>query len=125
MQEKEIVDTIRIFKNVEGSAANMQRKTTKTFVRKEVYTKIGITLFSILCLACYSQALHKKEQICEALQAQIQDLEKNKELYLSQQEDLLLQIHSQEDPAWIEMVLKKRLGVVPEGQMKVYFKKAE
>ncbi len=39
------------------------------------------------------------------------------------QEDLLLQIASQSDPAWIEMVLMRELGVVPEGFLKVHFKK--
>jgi hypothetical protein len=38
-------------------------------------------------------------------------------------EDLELRIASQNDPAWIEMVLVRDLGVVPEGFLKVHFKK--
>lgn len=36
-------------------------------------------------------------------------------------EDLALQIRSQQDPAWVEMVLLRELGVVPEGWLKVHF----
>jgi hypothetical protein len=35
---------------------------------------------------------------------------------------LLMQIHSQSDPAWIELTLMRVLGTVPENQTKVYFK---
>jgi len=38
-----------------------------------------------------------------------------------QHRELLEEIASQEDPAWIERVLIRRLGVVPEGQTKVVF----
>ena len=44
-----------------------------------------------------------------------------KELCGTIQEDLLLQINSQSDPAWVELVLMKVLGLVPEGKKKVYF----
>lgn len=37
------------------------------------------------------------------------------------QEDLLLQINSQSDPAWVELILMKGLGLVPEGQTKAVF----
>ncbi len=50
-------------------------------------------------------------------------LERAREEASLQKEELLLQINSQRDPAWLEMVLKRNLGVVPEGQVKVYFKK--
>ena len=38
-------------------------------------------------------------------------------------EELLLRIDSQNDPRWIEMVLMQKLGLVPEGQLKVLFQK--
>ena len=37
------------------------------------------------------------------------------------QEELRLQIASQSDPAWVELLIKKQLGMVPSGQTKVYF----
>ena len=45
-----------------------------------------------------------------------------KECELEKQQ-LQLKIASQTDPAWIEMILMRDLGVVPEGYLKVYFKK--
>lgn len=42
---------------------------------------------------------------------------------LQNKEDLQLRIASQNDPAWIEMVLIRELGVVPEGFLKVHFKR--
>ena len=39
------------------------------------------------------------------------------------QKYLTRQINSQSDPSWIEMVLKKELGMVPEDQIKIYFLK--
>jgi hypothetical protein len=66
--------------------------------------------------------MDKKSEACEELASKIEELEKLKRSCLEEREDLVLQISSQNDENWIEMVLKKRLGVVPEGQMKVYFK---
>ena len=44
-----------------------------------------------------------------------------KEIVMQERDELQLQVDSQDDPAWIEMLLKQKLGVVPEGQTKVYF----
>jgi hypothetical protein len=37
-------------------------------------------------------------------------------------DDLSMQIASQTDPAWVELVLLREMGVVPEGYLKVHFK---
>ncbi|MDE3047241.1 MAG: hypothetical protein KGI83_02705 [Verrucomicrobiota bacterium] len=50
-------------------------------------------------------------------------MENEKAQVLQIKEDLQLRIASQNDPAWIEMVLIRELGVVPEGFLKVHFKK--
>lgn len=82
-------------------------------------------LFWALCFTVYSQAMHKKTKTCLDLQCKLQDLEQIKQAAIEEREDLALQIYSQNDPDWVELVLKKKLGVVPEGQTKVYFKKDE
>ena len=51
------------------------------------------------------------------------DLLKKKKLALEKQKGLLRQINSQNDPAWIELMLMKEMGLVPEGQTKVFFTK--
>ncbi len=48
-------------------------------------------------------------------------LNTQKEELLVEHEDLVLQIQSQSDPAWIQLTLMKGLGLVPDGQMKIFF----
>lgn len=67
--------------------------------------------------------MQKKKEIFFQLDSKIKHLEHQRELATQKREDLTLQIESQSDPAWIEMLLMKKLGVVPEGQVKVYFER--
>ena len=69
--------------------------------------------------------MQKKGHIYAELKRRLQGLELEKQLVLQAREDFLLQIQSQSDPAWIQMTLMKGLGVVPEGQLKIYFKKED
>lgn len=90
----------------------------------EAFHRYGwLLLFGIVCFSFYSHGMRKKSKLCSELREKIVHLESLKSLVKSEQEHLALQIHSQSDPEWIELVLKQRLGVVPEGQMKVYFKR--
>lgn len=80
-----------------------------------------VILFSLLCLFLYDGAIKnraleeskllKKKQTVLDLQNRAQAM----------QESWLAQIESQEDPEWIELVLMQRLGLVPEGAIKVLF----
>jgi cell division protein FtsB len=69
----------------------------------------------------YVHAMNNKSHLYEEMTLQLADLTKKKEEALQTREELALQIQSQSDPAWVEMVLKRNLGMVREGQMKVYF----
>jgi hypothetical protein len=84
-----------------------------------------IFLFLGICYLFYSHGLQKKNLIYSELTNRCLALEQEKKLVLQHKEDLLLQINSQSDPAWIQLTLMKGLGVVPEGQLKVYFKKED
>jgi len=42
---------------------------------------------------------------------------------MEEKENLALRLSSQSDPAWIELVLLRQMGVVPEGFLKVHFKR--
>jgi len=77
------------------------------------------------CLALYSQGMQKKSLACIDLKNRIEKLHIERDLSYREQKDLQLQISSQNDPAWVELTLMKQLGVVPDGQRKVYFKKDE
>jgi len=84
------------------------------------YSWITVT-FAILAIGVLEQGLSKlyHEQI--KLEAQYEELLKQKKQALELQYQLTKQINSQSDPAWLELILKKTLGVVPEGQTKIYF----
>jgi hypothetical protein len=80
-----------------------------------------VIAFASLCGIVYLHAMRQKNVAYQEMAGRLQSLEKEKALAVVEQEDLLLQIQSQSDPAWVEMVLKRNLGLVPEGQTKVYF----
>jgi hypothetical protein len=80
-------------------------------------------VFSTLSIAFYFQAAHGRSTIFSDLNVRMQEMEKEKLVVSQEQDDLLLQLQSETDPAWVEMMLMKELGVVPEGWTKVQFTK--
>lgn len=84
-----------------------------------------VFLFLAVSSLFYFHGMHGKDLAYRELRNRLAALENDKALAMGQQEELKLQIKSQLDPAWIEMTLMKGLGMVPEGQVKVYFKKPE
>jgi hypothetical protein len=73
----------------------------------------------------YSHGVHKKRESLSELEQRLTALHHEKKTAIETQEELKKQVRSQEDPAWIELTLMKGLGLVPDGQRKVYFKKSE
>ena len=86
-----------------------------------LYPSWWVVLFVAVCSVVYLNAAGRKEEVIQSLDTQIQALHSEKASLVQNNEDLLLQINSQSDPAWIQLTLMKGLGLVPEGQMKVYF----
>lgn len=80
----------------------------------------------LFCIAIFAMYFHfsgaKKKEIFLAKTC-LQKMELQKKQALERKEDLQIQIVSQSDPAWVEMVLIDQLGVVPEGFLKVHFQK--
>lgn len=81
-----------------------------------------VILFLIACIYFYESALKKRDREYNKLYGQLQELQTFRDQARQEQKMLLWQINSQSDPAWIELTLMKVLGVVPEGQTKVYFR---
>lgn len=101
-------------------------KSYKLILRKNVFFQYGWVILCMLCCCCmYVHAMNKKKQVVGELQVQMYALQSEKQLLLEEKKDLKLQINSQKDPAWIELILMKGLGLVPEGQLKVYFTRDE
>jgi len=78
-------------------------------------------LLILLCYGFYLHGMHKKKYLLSALKSKESHLETQLSSAIERRKDLLLQIDSQSDPAWTEILLKKHLGMVPCGQTKVYF----
>lgn len=77
----------------------------------------------IICYMMYENGMRRRNAHYVKLEQQWLELKAEKSLALALQEDLLLQINSQSDPAWVELTLMKGLGLVPEGHSKIYFSK--
>lgn len=82
-----------------------------------------VLLFCSLNIFVFAHAIHGKKKEVQTILERIDSLEFEKDQSLGTREELQLRISSQNDPAWIEMVLMQELGVVPEGFMKVHFTK--
>jgi hypothetical protein len=80
-----------------------------------------VFLFIALSAAVFFHSVAKKNEVISSLDQHLSTLECEKTALLQVQEELLLQVNSQSDPAWIQLTLMKGLGLVPEGQSKVYF----
>lgn len=96
------------------------RKNLIGMARRWAFTFCFVTgAFVILELS-----LKQLESEGAMLEKQLVDLRLELKDAEAQKEYLTRQINSQSDPAWIEMVMKKELGLVPEGQVKIYFPKS-
>ncbi|MCH9613488.1 MAG: hypothetical protein SP1CHLAM54_04910 [Chlamydiia bacterium] len=80
-----------------------------------------VALFIFASCGFFSLASHKRQTALCALKSQVKMLETEKQLALKCQERLKHQAASQDDPEWIQMLLMKMLGMVPEGQIKIVF----
>ena len=90
-----------------------------------VYRYWWVFVFLLVVFVGYSHAIKKKDKQIQEIQMRIESLQDEKDYLTAQKEDLNLKLNSQSDPAWIEQVLMKEIGLVPEGQIKVHFSKQE
>ena len=79
-----------------------------------------IAVLGILYLL-YFQSVREKRGVIAQLDGRIEQLDEAKQSCLEKRDELLLKIGSFDDPAYVEMTLMKQVGVVPEGQTKVFF----
>lgn len=79
-----------------------------------------VIAFALLCGILYEQGLKQRHENFTRLSTHLQSLRKQKEEAIDIQEDLKARINSQNDPAWIELVLIRNLGLIPEGQQKIF-----
>jgi hypothetical protein len=82
-----------------------------------------VVVFCTVTSLVYFHALKEKKSAVRHLGLRLEKMEQEKWFAFQKREDLQLRIASQNDPAWIEMILMRDLGVVPEGFLKVHFQK--
>ena len=90
-----------------------------------VFKSVWVWALIFFGFAAFQHAGKKKEGEILSLQQKLAGLQQEKEFGVEDQEELKLCLCSKSDPAWIELVLMKNLGVVPEGQIKVHFTSEE
>lgn len=86
-----------------------------------LYNCWWVAFFALLCYVAYEQSLRLQAKQWVGLKEQVNILQAEIEAAIELQKELLAQVNSQQDPAWIELSLMKQLGLVPEGQKKVLF----
>lgn len=88
--------------------------------KSAVVEVVWFLCFLLICFSCYFYSIYKKSIIKKDLLERIAILDLEKREFLEKKEKLLLEIASQNDPEWIKLLFKRELGLVPEGQIKVY-----
>lgn len=92
-------------------------------VKDQLFGSWWVFFFALLCFICYEQGIKIRNEQYHAFSKQLQELQSEKQRVLALQAELSAQIQSQNDSEWIEFILMKELGVVPEGHKKIYFVK--
>jgi hypothetical protein len=82
-----------------------------------------VVSFCLLTASVYLHFINEKKNQIDQLSSRLSSMKSERTLASQERESLRLQIHSQSDPSWIEMILMRDLGVVPEGWIKVHFTK--
>ena len=77
--------------------------------------------FVFLSVILYERGMEERESLYRDLYAHLNQLRIEKNAALKLQTDFRQQLNSQSDPEWIERILIRELGLVPDGYQKIYF----
>lgn len=79
-------------------------------------------MFCLLAALFTSKGIKNRNAALSMLQHRLSEMQNEYLLAMQDKEDMMLQIASQDDPTWVELILLREMGVVPEGFLKVHFK---
>ncbi len=99
----------------------IKRKKRSVFHVINLHHNWWVFLFVFSALLTYIVAIKHRNLEIDLQKQKLQSLELAQKETIEKNDDLALKIASQKDPAWIELVLMKKLGVVPKGKQKVHF----
>lgn len=85
---------------------------------------VGGSLYSIL-FGYVRTGFKGKGRVASKINASAFKFANSEKKVLKERADLEMQITSQSDRAWIELLLMKKLGLVPEGYQKITFYEGE
>lgn len=112
---------------MKSNSYKSKRKSGEVFLFVRIKSLIRTSWWVIaFCLFTYmlnNQSFLLKQEKVKELEQQYLSLETKKQEAMLKKEQLLVHLESHSDPEFISLILKKKLGVVPEGQIKVHFKK--
>lgn len=80
-----------------------------------------VIAFALICFGLYEQGMTLTTHDFTRLQHQFNALQEEHKQLEEQNHLLKLRINSHSDPDWLELVLMRGMGLVPENQTKVYF----
>ena len=109
------------FTTTTTTTTNLSQYKITLFFEELTIRSWWVVLFIILCYAAYEQGVKTHKVYYNQLNKQFIYLKEKENTLLNKQKELQGQILSQTDPLWIEMTLIKELGLVPEGQTKIFF----
>jgi hypothetical protein len=113
---------IRARRDIFSSSWKPRRSAFSRFFEELFFRSWWVVSFFLMCHLLYeTTSSHWKEEF-SSLENQLLLLQKEKQYAIEEKEEMLRQIKSHNDHDWIEIILKKELGLVPEGQKKVFFK---
>lgn len=101
----------------------------KVSVRKLIFQELcrswWVFLMLILIAMLYAKTHQLKNDKIQKLASRLNELEEEKLIASATKDQLLLEVASLNDPDYIEMLLIKNMGVIPEDAIKVRFKTQE
>lgn len=102
----------------------MQRSLLSKICYELFVRSSWVVFFILICIMVYEKHHATYQKQLKQLQGQLFFFENKKKNITTLNENLKRQIKSQNSPNWIELTLKKKLGLVPEGHIKVIFTKS-
>lgn len=81
-----------------------------------------VGLFALISYLAYTIAAQRSEENILLLRLQLQNLLENKSNAIKLQKELLAEIDSYADTEWQEIILREELGLVGDGERKIFFR---
>lgn len=97
----------------------MKILTISNLLAEEIIRSWWVILFITICSFIYDKASHKQFIEIQKLQQKVNYFNDEVQKNFEKQKQLELYIKNQQDPELIELVLMKKLGLVPKGYTKI------